>query len=623
MCGFAGEFRCNSSSRCDLGLVSAMAAKVAHRGPDQQGFFQCPTGRCAISFHRLAVLDIAGSRQPMQTSDGRYTIAFNGEVYNYNVLRERLLRAGVNFTTAGDTEVLLQMYAQFGRGMLTELEGMFALAVYDSQEHSLFLARDRLGQKPLWWAQVPGGVVFASEAQALLLHPQVSKAVSHEALCHYLSVGYVPAPMSFWSGVNKLPPASCMLLPNDPAPTRYWNPEELPPVGGDWQELVRQRVTASVASHMNSDVALGALLSGGVDSTIVTALMCKHVGKSGGVKSFTAKFDDVEYDESRQAAQTARLLGTDHTELLIRPTASEALALVTRVFAEPFADSSALPTTLICAAARQHVTVALTGDGGDEAFAGYERYRAMQLAAGIGGFGYLILRAAGAAAGLIAPHRERNRLRLLCRFTEALPYPFGVQYFMHRALFRPDDLAYLLCEPFVGSVDVECAQRWFTDLYEEADTDSEVARAQYHDLRTYLPDDLLVKSDLASMASSLELRAPLLDHQTVQIGLHMPEELKLHRGVGKAILRHVFADIMPKHVIKGPKKGFGVPLARWLREDLRGELEGRLLDKSFLGQGIFRPEAVHGLVNDHVKGTDDHSHRLWALLVLAASGVLR
>jgi asparagine synthase (glutamine-hydrolysing) len=383
MCGFAGEFLLHPG-RADLALARAMAARLIHRGPDEEGAFLSADGRCAIGFRRLAVIDPAGSHQPMTSDDGLLTVAFNGEIYNFQQLRQELAAAGAQFRTAGDTEVLLHLYRRHGAEMLRHLDGMFAVVLYDARNGQLLLARDRLGEKPLWYAALPDRIVFASEAKAVLAHGRVGRNIDLTAITHYLTVGYVPSPASAYSMISKLPPACRMVVNERVGPVRvYWQPRhvELPASRGELRELVRTRVASAVASRMVADVPLGALLSGGVDSSIVVAAMARAAGAAGGVRTFTAGFEDAAFDERRAARAVARHCRTDHTELLVRPAAAEALDAIVAMYDEPFGDSSALPTWLICRQARQHVTVALTGDGGDEVFGGYDRYRALQLGA--------------------------------------------------------------------------------------------------------------------------------------------------------------------------------------------------------------------------------------------------
>jgi asparagine synthase (glutamine-hydrolysing) len=620
MCGFAGEI-VFGGGRADRDLAVRMAATLVHRGPDEAGSFLSDDGRCAIGCRRLAVIDPAGSHQPMTSADGRYTVAFNGEIYNFRRLRSELEALGDRFATAGDTEVLLHLYRRCGPAMLEQLDGMFAIALYDRAEGTVLLARDRLGQKPLWLARVGRRVLFASQARALRASGAVSAEVSHEDLTFYLTFGYVPAPRSLLAGLEKLQPGHYILLDGPAArPVRYWQPEpmELPPRRSEVLELVRAEVSRVVAAHMVADVPLGALLSGGIDSSIVVALMARAAGAGGGVKTFTAGFADSTYDERPAARATARRLRTDHTELLVEPDPLGMLDQVVDLYDEPLADASAVATLMICKAARRGVTVALAGDGGDEVFAGYDRYRAMHLAQRLGPAGYGAVRLAAKVIGPLAPHREKSRWRRLVRFADSLLYPPSVQYFMHRRLFGPDELERLLSPDFASRHNLDAPAEWFCNLYEQANGSDEVAAAQRHDMLTYLGDDLLVKTDIASMAYSLELRAPLLDHRLCGLGLGLPMDLKLNWLRGKLALREAFAGLVPPEVFRRPKRGFAVPLADWLRGPLREALRQSVLDSGFLaGGGILNPAAVRALVDEHLSGRADHSHRLWALMILA------
>jgi asparagine synthase (glutamine-hydrolysing) len=559
MCGFAGEFVFAPAGRGEGALAEAMAAKVAHRGPDDAQTYTSVDGRCAIGFRRLAVIDRAGSRQPMALADGSAMVAFNGEIYNFRALRQELAAAGYQFRTQGDTEVLLAMWARHGPDMLPRLEGMFAFAIHDVAKGRLFLARDRLGVKPLWYAALADRVVFGSEAKAVRAHPGVGAAVDPSAIGAYLVLGYVPAPRSVWQGIVKLLPGHSLLVGGAPAqPQRYWSPPEqtaeMPKA--EAVALVREKVTAAVEQRLVADVPLGALLSGGIDSSIVAALMCRLAGK--GVKTFCAGFAQGGFDERPFAAEVARHIGSDHRELLVSAAdAAGLLGMLVSQYDEPFADSSALPTYSVCRAAREHVTVALTGDGGDEAFAGYDRYRALCLAENMGPTAWALTKLAAAAVRPFAPPGERSRLRRLVRFAAALDDPPARQYLAYRRLFTADQLGYLLKPDFAAAADIDATEEWFCDLYEHGEYDDEAAFAQRHDLLTYLGDDLLVKADIASMASALELRSPLLDHTVVELGLSLPADLKISAGHGKAILRDAFGDLLPEQVFTRPKTGFG------------------------------------------------------------------
>lgn len=641
MCGFAGEFLLRPG-RADIDLARAMARRLAHRGPDEESAFISPDGRCAIGFQRLAVIDLPGSHQPISSRDGQVTLAFNGEIYNFRQLRQQLVAQGVTFRTAGDAEVLLELYRRDGLGMFDRLTGMFAFAIYDQSRGELLLARDRMGEKPLWYCVLPDRIVFASEAKALLAHPVVRPKMRADSLVFYLSFGYVPAPRSIWEGVDKLLPAHYLVAGQAVAePQRYWSPCDLgtgtaneaepvpfepvpfsaaaPPSLADSIDRIRQQVRRSVIQCMEADVPLGALLSGGIDSAVVVAVMSCAAGSCGGVRTFTAGFGSAGFDERPAAAAIARHFRTDHTELLVEPGgAAGMLDTVVAMFDEPFADSSALPTHLICQQARRHVTVALAGDGGDEVFAGYDRYRAMHAAANFGPGRYLAARVAGMLARPLAGRDERGRLRRFVRFADALGHPAAIQYCMYRRMFSPEDLGRLMGRDVLAQLDAGAAQDWFCDLYEQPeDLPDELARAQCHDMMTYLSDDLLVKTDRASMACSLELRSPLLDHKLVELGLSLPAEMKIRRDRGKWILREAFRDVLPAGVLERPKRGFAVPLGDWLRGELVPVMRQTLLNGKIADSGLLNMESVAGLINDHLSGRDDHRHRLWALLVLA------
>ncbi len=619
MCGFAGEFS-QAGHQADVDRVQKMAERLGHRGPDEASEFRSADGRCAIGFRRLCVIDPAGSRQPMTDPDGYATLAFNGEIYNFRRLREQL-QGDYSFRTDGDTEVILAGYLAEGPAFLSQLHGMFALALYDARAQQLLLARDRFGQKPLYYAAVDGKVVFASEAKALM-HPPGQHLPGHKYIPHYLTSGYVDNHRCALDGVRKVPPGSYLFCDPAPQPPKaYWQLSlaDAPSQPGDAQAAVRHALRQAVEERLVADVPLGALLSGGIDSAVTVALMRDILGADAPLQTYTAGFAEELYDERPIARRIAEHLNTQHTELLIEPDPEAMLDWVVDHYDEPFADSSAIPTQLICRAARQHVTVALTGDGGDEAFAGYDRYRAMRLGQTMRPSVYFLTRVAGWVARWFAGNEQRSRLRRLARFSEGLGQPPAVAYFIYRRLFSPEDLLILFSDDFLieHEIDVYEPLDEFCNLHGRFEHPSEVTNAQLHDIQHYLPGDLLTKADIASMAHSLELRSPFLDHRVMQLGVSLPTELKIRGKQGKHILRQAFADALPGEVFSQPKRGFGVPLADWLRFDLRDQMADVLTDKRFRERGIFREAAIAGLVNDHVGGVDDHSHRLWALMVLA------
>lgn len=618
MCGFAGEY-CFGQQPADLGIVRKMASRIIHRGPDEPGEFLSSDGRCAIGFRRLSIIDPSGSHQPMTDVESQVSVAFNGEIYNFRELRQELSALGQPFQSEGDTEVLLRAYLQHGRDMTEKLVGMFAFAIYDSRTHTLLLGRDRIGQKPLWYSIMPDRIVFASEAKALLAHPMLHPAVERNAILAYLTMGYVPAPQTIWKGIRKLRPGHLLVHDGEALnTTKYWKctPYNVPEA--EIGDFIADQLRESVRLRMVSDVPLGVLLSGGLDSSIIASLMAEQAGQAGGIRTFTAGFaNDEEYDERPLAEQTAQQLGCEHVSLEITPQPKGMLEWVVDHFDEPFADSSAIPLHWICQAAKQHVKVVCTGDGGDEVFGGYDRYRAAHFAESMGNFSYAAIRLAGIIANILPKASERNRLARFARFSQALPFPPAMRYFTWRRLFGPEDLLRLCTPDFLAGEYVDDPAEWFYDLYAAGNANSEILNAQLHDIGTYLPDDLLVKSDIASMAASIELRAPMLDHRLVEAGLGLPIDEKISRRQGKSILRRLFADRLPEAVLSGKKRGFALPLAEWLREPLRDRMVELLLESKLAELEIFEQESLIGLMNDHLTGRDDNQHRLWALMVLA------
>ena len=619
MCGFAGEWL--MAGRADLETAAAMADRLVHRGPDQEGRFASADGLCAIGFRRLCVIDPDGSRQPMTHPDVPVTIVFNGELYNFRTLRSELERQGERFRTAGDTEVLLAMYVRHGLAiMLDRLEGMFAAAIYDGRTGCLHLMRDRLGVKPLWYVVAGERVVFASEAKALRAHPSVEATVDPTSLVHYLTMGYIPAPRSIWQGIRKLPPASHLTFGDGGAaePQRWWSPPVTTAQVADEEavEAVRQTLREAVAKRLVADVPVGSLLSGGIDSSIVVALMCEALGDPQAVRTFSAGFTDQRFDERPFAREVAEHLGTTHTELLIEADAAAGLDDLVGQYDEPFGDSSALPLWLLSRAVRQRVTVALVGDGGDEAFAGYDRHRAMWLAEHIAPLKAMVMTAGGVLVDSFASRDEKSPFRRFARFAAGLDAPPALRYESYRALFTASALADLLTDDLAAAVDPTAGRRWFESLFAAVDCHTDLLAAQRHDVLTYLPDDLLVKADIASMACGLELRSPFLDHHVIELGLGLPDELKVDRRRGKRILVRAFADRLPAGVFERPKAGFGVPLDAWLAGPLLEMLRETLLDQSFIDAGWLKRTALERLIDQHVRGKADHRHRLWALLCL-------
>ena len=574
-----------------------MRAVLVHRGPDEGS--TDAFGHCVLGHQRLKVIDLESGYQPVSNETGDVVAVFNGEAYNFMSLRDQL--SGHEVRGTGDTPILPHLYEETGPRFVERLHGMFALALWDAGRERLVLARDRLGKKPLLWTRLPDGTLaFASELKALLRLPQVSREIDLDAIDAYLALQYVPGNQTALRGIHKLPPGHVLVAEGETERIeRYWRPEpaESSTHEGEWLERVRATVGDAVRQRLVADVPLGALLSGGIDSSIVVALMAQ--ASSQPVRTFTVGFPDSRYDERAYARAVASRYGTVHEEVEIKEDIASMLPRLAATFDEPLGDEAAFPTFLIAEQARRHVTVALAGDGGDEAFAGYERYIAHRLAERIPG-----RVAQGSAAALrllpVARREPRSRLFRATRFLDVASAPGGQRYARLMEVFP-----------------VELRRKLWSDARQAQRVPLEPSRPgvtglQSLDIETYLPGDLLLKADLASMAHSLELRSPFLDHDVVALGLALPDSLKTHRREGKVALRRAFAADLPAEVAGRGKSGFGVPLGRWFRSDLRDTAHDLLSGD----RGWFRPETVRRLLDEHESGRADHGHRLWCLLML-------
>jgi asparagine synthase (glutamine-hydrolysing) len=599
MCGICGLLA--PSGRPDPALVERMNAALVHRGPDEGSVDSF--GRCVLGHRRLQVIDLATGSQPVANEAGDVIAVFNGELYNFRALRTALAEHEVRGT--GDTPVIPHLYEEFGLEFVSRLEGMFAVALWDAGRERLVLGRDRVGKKPLLWTQLPDGTIaFASELKALLRLPDVRREVDPDALDAYLALQYVPAGTAL-RAVEKLPPGHLLVAENGAVRVeRYWSlaPYDERLGEAEWLERVRETVGAAVRRRLVADVPLGALLSGGIDSSIVVAEMARAGGR---VRTFTVGFGDERYDERAYARAVAERYGTEHEEIVVEPDVTELLPRLARSFDEPLGDEAALPELVVSELARQRVTVALTGDGGDEAFAGYERYAAVGLA------GRIAVPGVGTAARVLrwAGRREpRSRANRAGRLLELGALPAAERYGRLMEVFPAELRAELWAPGFVAR------PRPAWELLGPAEEG--VSGLQRLDVRTYLPGDLLLKADIASMAHSLELRSPLLDHAVLELGVSLPDSLKVDGRRGKVALRRAFADALPPAVAHRGKTGFGVPIARWFRGELQPLARDVLLGETARARGQLRPAAVARLLDDHGAGRADHAHRLWCLLML-------
>jgi asparagine synthase (glutamine-hydrolysing) len=596
VCGIAGLYAPGGAPNPEL--VDAMRGALFHRGPDDGS--TDAFGACVLGHQRLKIIDLDTGYQPVSSESGDVACVFNGEIYNFPALRSDLRGHEVRGT--GDTPVLPHLYEEDGAAFVDRLHGMFALAVWDAPRNRLVLARDRLGKKPLLWTRLPGGTLaFASELKALLRLPDLARDVDIEAIDAYLALQYVPGDRTALRGVRKLPPGHVLVAEGESQRIEpYWRPEPARPVAvateAEWLEQVRETVGAAVRRRLIADVPLGALLSGGIDSSVVVGLMAQASAEP--VRTFTVGFPDQRYDERSYARTVAERWGTRHTELAVEENVAETLPRLAETLDEPLGDEAALPLFLICEQARRHVTVALTGDGGDEAFAGYERYVAHELARRVPE----AAAAAGARALRLLPRARReprSPLFRTARFLDVAATPPRGRYGRLMEVFPLDLRRRLWADGRGDEVRLEPRR-------------AGIAGLQQLDVETYLPGDLLLKADLASMAHSLELRSPFLDHEVIGLGLALPPSLKVRGRAGKVALRRAFADDLPAAVAERPKTGFGVPLDRWFRADIR-ELARDALASD---RGWFRQEEVRRLLDDHDAGRADHGHRLWCLLML-------
>lgn len=618
MCGIAG-YVATPEARADT--IERMCLAISHRGPDGGGTYT--SEMATLGMRRLAIIDLAGGQQPVHNEDQSVWLVFNGEIYNYVDLRDELTHRGHSFYTESDTETIAHAYEEYGLDCVSHLWGMFALALWDQRRQQLLLARDRLGKKPLLYAMTGRGLVFASEFQALMAHEAVSRDIDPTAIHHYLTYLYVPAPGTIYKGVGKLLPGHAAVWRADqPQEVRtwpYWTLNYEPKrrlSEGEAVEEFQALFRDAVRRRLLSDVPVGAFLSGGIDSSSVVATMADL--STEPVRTFSIGFGEQDFSELAYARLVAERFGTDHQEHVVEPRALEVLPKLVRHYGEPYGDSSAIPTYYVSSVASDQVKVVLNGDGGDELFAGYERHWAAVMAARYDG-----LPAWGRQSvvpwlrqWLPAPVGSRSLLARTRRFLNALDLPPADRYLRWVGAFSEEAKAELYTPDFAEQVRHASTSPALT-----ANVLSDGAREYLDqfllaDTLLYLPNDLLVKVDIASMACSLEARSPFLDHRLVEFAASLPCSLKLRRGVSKFLLKRAMRGVLPDRILHRRKMGFGVPVGRWLRGELRPLLEETLFSPRALSRGYFRPEAVRQLVDRHVLGVRDETPWIWGLLML-------
>ena len=624
MCGIAGIFHLETPKPVDPARVERMCDAIAHRGPDGHGVWTAPG--VGLGHRRLSIIDLAGSPQPMASSDGRAMLVFNGEIYNFRSLREELGAAGAQFHTDGDSEVILAAWQRWGVDCVKHLHGMFAFAIYDLEARTLFLARDRLGVKPLFLAELSdGSVAFASELKALVAHPQLRREVDPLAVEDYLTWGYVPDTRSILKGVSKLPAGHYLLLKHGaplPRPISWWDvsfAERRKGKPADLEAELLHILRQAVTSRMVSDVPLGAFLSGGVDSSSVVALMSD--ASADPVRSCSIGFDVRALDESDYAQRVADKFGTSHRSRVVSPDDFEAMDALAGMFDEPFADASALPTWRVCQLAREQVTVALSGDGADEALAGYRRHVFHNNEDRLRGFLPQALREPVFGTLGAAYPKADWAPRFLRAKTTFLSLAASSEEGYSRAMSAtpPELRDRIYSDEFQKLRGDYRAEQSFEALMRDAPARSGLDRAQYADLKFWLPGDILTKVDRTSMSVGLEAREPLLDHRLVEFAATIPEGLRIRKGQGKWLMKHAMRRYLPDDILYRPKQGFVTPIAQWFRGPLADAARGVSASDALARTGWFDRKSLSAMTEAHISGRSDHSRLLWQLLMLDRS----
>ncbi|MBA3010373.1 MAG: asparagine synthase (glutamine-hydrolyzing) [Proteobacteria bacterium] len=615
MCGICGYTRINKYVSEEV--IVAMKKAIAHRGPDDHGTYT--DENIVLGHQRLAVIDLESGKQPLTNEDGRFWLIANGEIYNYRSLKSDLEAKGHIFSTHSDSEVLLHLYETYQEEMLERIQGMYAFAIWDTHKKTLFLARDRYGQKPLYYAQIQNQIVFASELKAILKYPGLKKEINSLALRQYLAYEYVPEPLSIFENINKLE-AGCFLTwqKGEIRNKRYWDfPVTAPKFKGSQKECCEELLRLldeSVKKRLMSDVPLGIFLSGGLDSSLITALACRHV-TSRKIKTFSIGFQERSYDETRYSKYVSDYLGTDHiSETLTSSQMIEILPEITKLYDEPFADASAIPTYLVSKLAKKHVTVALSGDGSDELFAGYDPFPAHQIS-----------RLFECLPKFVNEKIFRNIIRMITPSDNNMSFEFRANKFF-KYLYHPPvykNQMWLGC--FDASMQNEClihkdghTSDVYSGLMELVRTTkglNPIEAIIYAYIKTYLRDDILTKVDRASMAHGLEVRSPFLDSSMSQFIASIPSSWKLNRLVTKYILKKSARSVLPNSVINRKKKGFGIPKANWLRGILREDIESSFTAQRIKEQGLFDYQYVQQLIRDHMDRRRDHQKEIWTLFM--------
>jgi asparagine synthase (glutamine-hydrolysing) len=618
MCGICGVLSLNGGE-VETTILESMNKTLVHRGPDSEGTF-CDGG-VGFAARRLAIIDLAGGDQPITNEDGSIVVVQNGEIYNYRELRAELeRRGGHRFSTQSDTEVLVHLYEEHGARFVDRLRGMFAIALWDGNERRLVLARDRFGIKPLYYRLRRESLSFASELKALLRQPDFSSEIDLDALDAYLAFSFVPAPLTIYREARKLPPGNLLIWEENGGAgvriERYAEPRPVPADQvrredeGTLADELRTRLRDSVRMHLIADVPVGVLLSGGIDSSTIAALAAEE--SSERVSTFTIGFEERGFDEREPARLVAKRYGTDHHELVLRPDVAQLLPELVEAFDEPFADHSAIPTYLVSKLAREHVKVALSGEGGDELFGGYNYYVGHLLASPL-------QRVAAALGPLVerlpTSHAKPSTFDWRAkRFVRGAHLPVLERHYLWKSVFAPEERIAIVHPDRRGALE---PLELLRPRHAQSNGAEELARMMDLDLGIFLVDDMLVKTDRASMAHSLEARVPILDQVVAEFALALPSRLKVRGLTKKRLLRRAVEPLVPAEILKGEKRGFAMPMAAWLRGELEPLAREVLSPQNLRRQGFFRPDAVGRLIDDHVAGRADHYRKIWAVLMFS------
>jgi asparagine synthase (glutamine-hydrolysing) len=615
MCGIAGQVVRDGTP--DVVAVARMSAALLHRGPDSAGAYSA--GAVAFGMRRLSIIDVACGDQPISSEDGSVTVICNGEIYNFTELRRRLEAQGHRFATSSDVEVIVHLYEEHGPALVRELRGMFAFALWDAKRQRLVLARDRVGKKPLYYHDAHGRLSFASELAALLEDGRIERRVAPQAIDAYLALLYVPDPLSAVDGVRKLPPATVLTWEDGQVSLeRYWRLNFSETEDGDDDEIserIRDHLREAVRIRLMSERPLGVFLSGGVDSAAVVAMMAEL--ETGPIRTFSIGFESDRFDERPFARLVADQFSTEHTEHVVEPDALAILPKLITHYGDPFGDSSSIPSYYVAEAAAQEVTVALNGDGGDESFAGYNRYAANLLSGRLESIPYPVRRLVAAAASAVPePRRIDSTTGRIRRLAIALPQPAHRRYANAMSYISQAERQELYEPEFAAQIDPEFVHDMIRSPWEASGSRSVVNTMLDVDVATYLPGDLLVKMDIATMANSLEARSPFLDHKLMEMAARLPVRSKVQGTATKVGLKRALRGLVPDEILDRPKSGFSVPLAQWVRDPLRPAITEVLTDVRTRERGVIRAEPVRRLLAEHASGRFDRSSRLWLLFVL-------